>query len=280
MSENDHFEPSPGYAYAVGRLPGHDHRRGPRRGALAADQRGGEPESWYLYRIGGKDVGHIHEAIRRDGDQVSTTVETLIVINRLGSKVEIKGKAVFTESAEGRLRRPFGDVQLAAGDHPGRDRGEGRGPAGGLHGRQGIPARPRRLRRHAGSLGHPAEDDRRPREGGRHHDRPDARAGAGADRPGDPQAPRAGGYRLPALGTTAAYLRVEERLEGFPRCDPSGSTDGAAWSDRRNQAIRRDRGHPDRSSDRPAAGGESLPEEMFDRTLVHIQDSGCPARTR
>ena len=38
--------------------------------------------------MAGQDVGHIHETIRRVGDEVMTTVETRIVINRLGSKVE------------------------------------------------------------------------------------------------------------------------------------------------------------------------------------------------
>lgn len=61
-------------------------------------------ETWYLYRIAGQDVGRIHETVRRTGDEVTTTVETLIIINRLGSKVEIKGKAVFIETAEGYLR--------------------------------------------------------------------------------------------------------------------------------------------------------------------------------
>jgi hypothetical protein len=60
-------------------------------------------ETWYVFRMAGQDVGHICETTQRTGDGVKTTVETLIIINRLGSKVEIKGKAVFNETAEGQL---------------------------------------------------------------------------------------------------------------------------------------------------------------------------------
>ena len=61
-------------------------------------------ERWYLYRLAGQDAGHLHESIHRAANSVTTSVETFIVINRLGSKVEIKGSAVFTETADGRLQ--------------------------------------------------------------------------------------------------------------------------------------------------------------------------------
>jgi transglutaminase-like putative cysteine protease len=73
-------------------------------GAPAVRAQAKAQESWYLYRIAGQDVGHVHETMRHAGDAVTTTVETLVVINRLGSKVEIKGKAVFVEAADGKLR--------------------------------------------------------------------------------------------------------------------------------------------------------------------------------
>jgi hypothetical protein len=61
-------------------------------------------ETWHVYRIAGKDIGHIRETVHRKGNEVMTTVETLIVINRLGSRMEIKGSDGFTETTDGQLR--------------------------------------------------------------------------------------------------------------------------------------------------------------------------------
>jgi len=61
-------------------------------------------ETWYVYRIAGKDIGRIHETVHRTEQVVITSVDTLIIFNRLGSKVEIKGTDKFTESIDGQLR--------------------------------------------------------------------------------------------------------------------------------------------------------------------------------
>jgi hypothetical protein len=61
-------------------------------------------ETWHVYRMAGKDMGHIRQVVRRKGNEVMTTVETLIVINRLGSRMEIKKSDNFTETTDGQLR--------------------------------------------------------------------------------------------------------------------------------------------------------------------------------
>ncbi len=61
-------------------------------------------ETWQVYRIAGRDMGHIRQNVRRKGNEVMTTMETLIVINRLGTRMEIKKSDSFTETADGQLR--------------------------------------------------------------------------------------------------------------------------------------------------------------------------------
>ena len=69
--------------------------------ALAAET---AEETWQVYRIAGRDMGHIRQNVRRKGNEVMTTMETLIVINRLGTRMEIKKSDDFTETADGQLR--------------------------------------------------------------------------------------------------------------------------------------------------------------------------------
>ena len=67
-------------------------------------------ETWYVYRIAGKDIGRIHETVHPSAHEVITTVETLIIFNRLGSKVEIKGTDNFTEGSDGYLRSAHSEM--------------------------------------------------------------------------------------------------------------------------------------------------------------------------
>ena len=69
-----------------------------------AQDAGPTQETWYVYRIAGKDLGHVRESISRGGTEVKTIGETLIVINRLGAKVEIKASSDFVETADGKLQ--------------------------------------------------------------------------------------------------------------------------------------------------------------------------------
>jgi hypothetical protein len=59
---------------------------------------------WAEVKIAGQPSGYYHEKIERDkAGEVSTTVEMVLVINRVGSKVEIRSSSVSKESTAGRL---------------------------------------------------------------------------------------------------------------------------------------------------------------------------------
>src|SRR5262245_24771475 len=61
---------------------------------------------WSTYQIGGRPVGYVREtSIPCDNGDSSTTVEVAVVINRLGSKVDIKGKATYEETRDGQVRQ-------------------------------------------------------------------------------------------------------------------------------------------------------------------------------
>jgi transglutaminase-like putative cysteine protease len=239
------------------------------RDARPGDQPKDEQESWYLFRIAGRDVGHIHEAIRREGDRVTTTVETLVVINRLGTKVEIKGTSVFTEAAEGPLRSAHAEMSssrqtttldatvekdavrlvVSTGSKEYRRDLDG---SGDLLGPWGI------RRRTSAALVKVGDSVT-----GRTLVPEMQRATTMTRKLLERDCP------LPALGTKETYLRVEERLEGFPSVR-------SVWLDGRGRMVRQTEPSPfgemevlltDRAS-ALRAGGESLPEEMFARTLV------------
>jgi hypothetical protein len=61
---------------------------------------------WSVYRIGGQSVGYIRETTSAlPGGGAKTQVRMLIVINRLGNKVEIQADSGYEESADGALRK-------------------------------------------------------------------------------------------------------------------------------------------------------------------------------
>lgn len=61
-------------------------------------------DRWYEIRIAGQPAGYQHSTTEvLDGGRIRSTDEIVIVINRLGSKVEIKTKSQSVESATGEL---------------------------------------------------------------------------------------------------------------------------------------------------------------------------------
>jgi transglutaminase-like putative cysteine protease len=61
-------------------------------------------ERWFELRIGAVPAGYIHELLdARDADAVRTTTESVIVINRLETRVEIAEQSVAVEDRDGRL---------------------------------------------------------------------------------------------------------------------------------------------------------------------------------
>ncbi len=61
-------------------------------------------DRWYEIRIAGQPAGYQHSTIEAlDGGRIRATDESVIVINRLGSKVEMKTTASSVESPTGEL---------------------------------------------------------------------------------------------------------------------------------------------------------------------------------
>ncbi|QVL33905.1 hypothetical protein KIH39_08365 [Telmatocola sphagniphila] len=58
-------------------------------------------ETWCSYKIAGSPVGYIHETlVRTEAGAHHSTMEVVIVTNRLGNKVEIRGKSQSDETKE------------------------------------------------------------------------------------------------------------------------------------------------------------------------------------
>jgi hypothetical protein len=60
---------------------------------------------WYVIQIAGQPVGYIHEETKVQGQGLNTDSDMRIVLNRLGSRVEIGFLSASEETPEGRLRR-------------------------------------------------------------------------------------------------------------------------------------------------------------------------------
>ncbi len=60
-------------------------------------------EVWLETRISGQPAGFYHEKAERSGNNTLTTIENDLVINRLGTRVEIKSNSHYEESAESKL---------------------------------------------------------------------------------------------------------------------------------------------------------------------------------
>ena len=60
---------------------------------------------WYVIKIAGQPVGYIHEETRAEEQGLNTDSKMMIVLNRLGSRVEIGFLSTSEETPEGLLRR-------------------------------------------------------------------------------------------------------------------------------------------------------------------------------
>src|SRR5713226_808638 len=59
-------------------------------------------ERWYEIRLAGAPTGYVHESVdARPNGATCTTEEMLFVINRMGSKVEVKSKSQTVEDRTG-----------------------------------------------------------------------------------------------------------------------------------------------------------------------------------
>jgi transglutaminase-like putative cysteine protease len=82
----------------AGAISGAEHPQTAQEAAPAVD-------CWSTYSIGGQAVGYIREAMwTRDAGGATTRVQVLVIINRLGNKVEIAADTSYEEGSDGRLR--------------------------------------------------------------------------------------------------------------------------------------------------------------------------------
>ncbi len=65
----------------------------------------GPDELWYVVKIAGQSVGYVHEAIKIQAQTIRIDADMRIVLNRLGSRVEIGFISSSEESPDGLLRR-------------------------------------------------------------------------------------------------------------------------------------------------------------------------------
>jgi hypothetical protein len=83
----------------------------PAAALLAAADAAGAADLWWEIRLAGQPTGWMRESAARSADGSSrTTQEMLFVINRLGSKVEIRTLATLGEDAAGRLQAVHTEV--------------------------------------------------------------------------------------------------------------------------------------------------------------------------
>jgi len=70
----------------------------------AGEQAAPLADLWSLFRMGGQPVGYVHEtSTPMETGGTRTKIDVLVVINRLGSRVEIKGTSTYDEAEDGQL---------------------------------------------------------------------------------------------------------------------------------------------------------------------------------
>lgn len=80
----------------------------------AAEAGGSDREQWYVLSLGGRPVGSIEETFLETPAELRVESRMIMVLNRLGSRVEIGTSAAFVESASGWLRSADSDVRMSS----------------------------------------------------------------------------------------------------------------------------------------------------------------------
>lgn len=71
-------------------------------------------EEWYAVALGGEPVGSLQETLSGEGDSLRVESRMQLVLNRLGSRVEMATSVITRESAEGRLRSAGLDLKMSS----------------------------------------------------------------------------------------------------------------------------------------------------------------------
>jgi hypothetical protein len=230
----------------------------------------GAADSWYLVTIGGLPVGGAHERVGIEAGAVREESDLHLVLNRMGSKVEMEMRAVSREAPDGRFQGMDLTMRLSAQETASSVTVEDgvvriRDTAGGRGFERTVPF--------AGELLGP--------EGLRR------RSSAGLKKPGDrieaqTWAAELGAVRkvtrsvlgeesVTASGRPLRTLKVEEVTEGSPAkrtlwLDADGwtvqSSDPGPFGEMRTVRV-------DEATARQAESGGELPAESYGATLVH-----------
>jgi transglutaminase-like putative cysteine protease len=86
----------------------------PLPGQETAQEAAQKTETWYVLTIGGQSVGSMHEEVTAAGGAVRVTSKVHIVLNRMGSKVEMEMGEVSRESPDGKLLGLDTDLRASA----------------------------------------------------------------------------------------------------------------------------------------------------------------------
>ena len=82
--------------------------------AAGADDAGvAQPERWYEMRIGGVPAGYVHESVVVTPLGATTSAESVIVLNRLDTRVEIETREVDVEDGSGHLKEVHAQIRAS-----------------------------------------------------------------------------------------------------------------------------------------------------------------------
>lgn len=239
---------------------------------LASLRAAAAEERWYVVSMGGQSVGRGYEQTAERDGVLETVSDLQIVLNRLGTRVEVGFSSTQRESREGRLLSAELKTRMSQQESVQRAKIEpglvrvGTGEGGGEHARE-VP--------YTGELLGPGEIARRSAASlGKEGDRLDFQTWS--DEMGRVvQTTRTVLAResLTLGGRELSVLRVEEKTATLP-------APRRLWLDARGDLVRAEDESPfgpirielaDEAAAKRAGSGEELPEEIFTDTLVRTQ---------
>ena len=247
-------------------------------GRAAAEQ---PTERWYVVSLGGTLVGYYHEAVSGSAASGWVTESAMVmVINRLGSRVDLSVSSRTEEGPDGKLRRTASETKASAlamksEASIGSGTIEVRSEAGGKSYTRTVP--------YTGELIGPEAMRRmslaRLKKPG---DILEYQTYAGElEKPAKGRRTIIGPERIEAGGRTIEALKTEEVLEGT-------GDKATAWLDAGHEVVRQEMPTPfgqavyilsTREQALAAAGGGSLSEELFSRSIIRTSVRIPRART-
>ncbi len=242
-------------------------------GGLSLSARPSASDRWYLLSIGGQTVGYLREALSPSAGGAAplrvTSTEMRIVLNRLGSKVEMESRSEFREDASGRIVAFSAATKLSSQEV--RSEGTVEGSSIRLKTTAGASSQERTLEFTGDLLGpegiREATRKRLLKAGDKLEFQtfsPELNQVLHGERT------VVGRETIEAGGARVDTLKIEEVLAGIP-------FKRTAWLDPEGDELRTSEPSPfgdvvgvaaDRAACLAAASGGTLPEDSYERTLV------------